>query len=55
VKSIDQILHVSNKTVAALLAAEHKLNDTCSDVKMDMSFLIYDFVEEKNNMFKYMA
>ncbi|XP_008649483.1 binding partner of ACD11 1 [Zea mays] len=33
VKSVDQILHVSHKTMAALLAAERKLNDTGSAVK----------------------
>lgn len=33
VKSVDQRLHVSDKTMAALLAAEHKLNDTGSAVK----------------------
>nr|ACG30203.1 RNA-binding region RNP-1 [Zea mays] len=33
VKSVDQRLHVSDKTMAALLAAERKLNDTGSAVK----------------------
>ncbi|KAM0068550.1 putative RNA recognition motif domain, nucleotide-binding alpha-beta plait domain superfamily [Helianthus debilis subsp. tardiflorus] len=33
VKSVDQKLHVSDKTMAALLAAERKLNDTGSAVK----------------------
>ncbi|GAB4857218.1 hypothetical protein Ancab_015126 [Ancistrocladus abbreviatus] len=32
-KSVDQRLHVSDKTMAALLAAERKLNDTGSAVK----------------------
>uniref|UniRef100_A0A453LSI7 RRM domain-containing protein n=1 Tax=Aegilops tauschii subsp. strangulata TaxID=200361 RepID=A0A453LSI7_AEGTS len=33
VKTVDQRLHVSDKTMAALLAAERKLNDTGSAVK----------------------
>lgn len=33
VKSVDQRLHVSDKTMAALIAAERKLNDTGSAVK----------------------
>ncbi|XP_027359087.1 binding partner of ACD11 1-like isoform X2 [Abrus precatorius] len=33
VKSVDQRLHVSNKTMAAIFAAERKLNDTGSAVK----------------------
>jgi RNA recognition motif-containing protein len=33
VKSVDQRLHVSDKTMAAFLAAERKLNDTGSAVK----------------------
>lgn len=33
VKSVDQRLHVSNKTMAAVIAAERKLNDTGSAVK----------------------
>lgn len=33
VKSVDQRLHVSDKTMAALLAAERKLNNTGSAVK----------------------
>lgn len=33
VKSVDQRLHVSDKTMAAIFAAERKLNDTGSAVK----------------------
>ena len=33
VKSVDQKLHVSDKTMAALFAAEQKLNDTGTAVK----------------------
>ncbi|XP_061343347.1 binding partner of ACD11 1-like [Gastrolobium bilobum] len=33
VKSVDQRLHVSDKTMAAIIAAERKLNDTGSAVK----------------------
>lgn len=33
VKSVDQRLHVSNKTMAAIFAAERKINDTGSAVK----------------------
>jgi len=33
VKSVDQRLHVSDKTMAAILAAERKLNNTGSAVK----------------------
>ena len=33
VKSVDQRLHVSDKTMAAIFAAEKKLNDTGSAVK----------------------
>ena len=44
VKSVDQRLHVSDKTMAALLAAERKLNDTGSAVKTNRSLLIHAFV-----------
>ena len=37
VKSVDQRLHVSDKTMAALLAAERKLNDTGSAVTTNRS------------------
>ena len=37
VKTVDQRLHVSDKTMAALLAAERKLNDTGSAVKTNRS------------------
>ncbi|CAD5172887.1 unnamed protein product [Musa acuminata subsp. malaccensis] len=33
VKSVDEKLHVSDKTIAALIAAEWKLNDTGANVK----------------------
>ena len=33
VKSVDQKLHVSDKTMAAIFAAERKINDTGSAVK----------------------
>jgi hypothetical protein len=44
VKSVDQRLHVSDKRMAALLAAERKLNDTGSAVKTYRSLLIHAFV-----------
>lgn len=44
VKSVDQRLHVSDKTMAALLAAERKLNDTGSAVKTNRFVLIHAFV-----------
>ena len=44
VKSVDQRLHVSDKTMAALLTAERKLNDTGSAVKTNRSLLIHAFV-----------
>jgi hypothetical protein len=44
VKSVDQRLHVSDKTMAALQAAERKLNDTGSAVKTNRSLLIHAFV-----------
>lgn len=37
VKSVDQRLQVSDKTMAALMAAERKLNDTGSAVKSSRS------------------
>jgi hypothetical protein len=40
VKSVDQRLQVSDKTMAALLAAERKLNDTGSAVKTNWYLLI---------------
>lgn len=43
VKSVDQRLHVSDKTMAALLAAERKLNDTGSAVKTNGSLLLQAF------------
>jgi hypothetical protein len=39
VKSVDQRLHVSDKTMAAIFAAERKLNDTGSAVKTSRSDL----------------
>jgi hypothetical protein len=33
--------------MADLLVAEHKLNDTCSELKTNMSLLVYDFVKAK--------
>ena len=44
VKSVDQRLHVSDKTMAALLAAERKLNDTGSAVKTNRSVLVHAFM-----------
>jgi hypothetical protein len=41
VKSVDQRLQVSDKTMAALLAAERKLNDTGSAVKTSRYLLIH--------------
>ena len=35
------------KMMADLLAAEHKLNDTCSELKTNMSLLVYDFFKAK--------
>lgn len=43
VKTVDQRLHVSDKTMAALLAAERKLNDTGSAVKTNRSLLLQAF------------
>lgn len=40
VKSVDQRLHVSDKTMAALLAAERKLNNTGSAVKTSRSDIL---------------
>ena len=40
-------MHVSEKMMADLLAAEHKLNDTSSELKTNMSLLVYDFVKAK--------
>lgn len=39
VKSVDQKLHVSDKTMAALIVAERKLNDTGSAVKTNRYFV----------------
>jgi hypothetical protein len=41
VKTVDQRLHVSDKTMAALLAAERKLNDTGSAVKTNRYLFFY--------------
>jgi hypothetical protein len=41
VKTVDQRLHVSDKTMAALLAAERKLNDTGSAVKTNRYVFFY--------------
>jgi len=35
------------KMMADLLAAENKLNDTSSELKTNMSLLVYDFVKAK--------
>lgn len=41
VKSVDQKLHVSDKTMAAIFAAERKLNDTGSAVKTSKYELLF--------------
>lgn len=41
VKYVDQRLHVSDKTMAAILAAERKLNDTGSAVKTSRFWVIF--------------
>lgn len=50
VKSVDQRLHVSDKTMAAIFAAERKLNDTGSAVKTSR-FVSYQNVEVHVSIF----
>lgn len=45
VKSVDQRLHVSDKTMAVLTVAEQKLNDTGSAVKTNRYSINYAFIK----------
>lgn len=45
VKSVDQKLHVSDRTMAAVFAAERKINDTGSAVKTSRCEVLQPFIK----------